>query len=88
VNIGTPFTRLGLLRSEKFLKKLLDILSSLWYNTHMKNENECLDCDELAMDNSEFCDECAYEHGEPIEPWQPDPREDGGYFGWAGMTEA
>ena len=49
---------------------------------------ECIDCDELAMEDSKFCGECAYEHGEPTTPWQPDPREDGGYFGWAGVNEA
>jgi len=38
--------------------------------------------------NAELCEDCAYEHGEPTQPWQPDPREDGGYFGWAGLHEA
>ena len=52
----------------------------------MENENtECIDCDELAMEDCEYCDACA-EHRE--EPWHPQQSEDGGYFGWAGMTEA
>ena len=52
----------------------------------MKNKDiECIDCDELALEDSEFCEEC--EEAQHT-PWQPDPREDGGYFGWAGMTEA
>ena len=35
----------------------------------------------------EICEDCAYEYGEPAEPWRPDPREDGGHFGWAGLRE-
>ena len=35
----------------------------------------------------EICEDCAYEYGEPAEPWRPDPREDGGHFGWAGLRD-
>ena len=67
----------------------LDSLPFFCYNIRMnKDENTtCTDCDEIATENSEFCDECAYEHGQPIEPWRPDPREDGGYFGGAGYRD-
>ena len=34
-----------------------------------------------------ICEDCAYEYGEPAEPWRPDPREDGGYFGWDGLRD-
>ena len=55
---------------------------------HEGQEPICSDCEELtAAPNSEFCDECLYERGEPTEPWQPDPREDGGYFGMMGIME-
>ena len=57
----------------------------------MRNDTTCEDCGEVgrlgALEGRLVCEDCAYEYGEPAEPWKPDPREDGGHFGAAGLRE-
>jgi hypothetical protein len=54
-----------------------------------KTENNiCIesDCDEDATLYSDRCEDCAYEAGEDLD-YEPEPREDFGFFGEAGLWD-